>query len=528
MFSKIIHVLSDFNVVANYTFNMKKIKYILLIFTALTLGSCKEYLDINTDPSNPQVAEGYALLPPIFAQMSRGEQFDGRFAGQYSQIWSSTGSSNIWDLHSYAAGSDAGGEKWRSHYFSIGLNVDLIIADAIPKKKWDYIGAVQAIRAWSWQSTTDWHGEMILKQAWEPNRYVFDFDSQEDVYAEVVRLSNEALENLNKTGEGVGTLARGDKAYGGNVDKWKKFVYANLARNANHLSNKSTYAPDKVIEYCDKAMASNADNFNVQNIATSTTDANFFGPLRDNLQIYRQTDFSISLLDGRVFNGVADPRLPLMFTASLDGIYRGLTPGSSDPNTTPTDNPKRVPILWGVQPSLLVGKTPNDITPGKYIYTNKAAFPIITYSEIQFVKAEAAFKKGDKAMALDAYKKAIAAHCDYVGVATAAKNDFLASKAIKQTGADLTLSDIMCQKFISMYGHGNLETWVDLRRYKYDPIVYTGFTLPRSFATENNGKSVQRVRPRFNSEYVWNRVSLDKFGGNDPDYHTKELWFVKP
>ena len=149
MFSKIIHVLSDFNVVANYTFNMKKIKYILLIFTALTLGSCKEYLDINTDPSNPQVAEGYALLPPIFAQMSRGEQFDGRFAGQYSQIWSSTGSSNIWDLHSYAAGSDAGGEKWRSHYFSIGLNVDLIIADAIPKKKWDYIGALRAKLAYT-------------------------------------------------------------------------------------------------------------------------------------------------------------------------------------------------------------------------------------------------------------------------------------------------------------------------------------------------------------------------------------------
>jgi Starch-binding associating with outer membrane len=507
---------------------MKKIKYILLVFTALTFGSCKEYLDINVDPSNPQVAEGYALLPPIFAQMSRGEQFDGRYAGQYAQVWSSTAASNTWDLHSYIAGSDAGGEKWRSHYFSIGLNVDLIIADALPKKKYDYIGAVQAIRAWSWQSTTDWHGEMILKQAWEPNRYVFDFDSQEDVYAEVVRLSTEALDNLNKTGDGVGTLARGDKVYGGNVDKWKKFVYANLARNANHLSNKSTYSPDKVIEYCDKAMASNADNFNVQNLGSSTTDANFFGPLRDNLQVYRQTDFSISLMDGRVFNGVVDPRLPLMFTASLDGVYRGLIPGSSDPNATPIDNPKRVPILWGVQPSLLVGKTPNDITPGKYIYKNNAPFPIITYSEIQFIKAEAAFKKGDKVMALDAYKKAIAAHFDYVGVSAVDKNTFLASKAVKQTGADLTLSDIMCQKFISMYAHGNLETWVDLRRYKYDPIVYTGLTLPRALATENNGKTVQRVRPRYNSEYVWNRASLDKFGGNDPDYHTKELWFVKP
>ncbi len=198
---------------------MKKIKYILLIFTALTFSNCKEYLNINEDPSNPQVAEGYALLPPIFAQMARGEQFDGRYAGQYAQVWSAAAGGNTWDLHSYAPASDASGEKWRSHYFSIGLNVNLIIADALPKQKWDYMGAVQAIRAWSWQSTTDWHGEMILKQAWEPNRYVFDFDSQEDVYAEVVRLSNEALTNLNKTGDGVGTLSRGDKVYGGDTGK---------------------------------------------------------------------------------------------------------------------------------------------------------------------------------------------------------------------------------------------------------------------------------------------------------------------
>ena len=507
---------------------MKKIKYILLILTALAFGSCKDYLNINEDPSNPQVAEGYALLPAIVAQMVRGEQLDGRFAGQYSQVWSSSAGGNTWDLHSYAPGSDAGGEKWRTHYWSIGENIDLIVADAIAKEKWDYVGVAKAIRAWSWQSTTDWHGEMILKQAWEPNRYVFDYDTQEEVYAEVVRLSNEALDNLNKTGGGIGSLIRGDKVYNGSVDKWKKFVYANLARNANHLSNKSTYVPDKVIEYCDKAMASNADNFLAPHRGLSTTDANFYGPLRDNLQSFRQTDFSISLMDGRVFGGVIDPRLPLMFTASTDGVYRGVIPGTSDANSTPIDNPKRVPILWGVTPVALSGKSPVDVTKGKYIYKDDAQFPIFTYAEMQFIKAEAAFRKGDKDKALDAYKKGIAAHCDFAGVMATVKNDFLASKAVKQTGGELTLSDIMCQKFIAMYAHGNMEIWVDMRRYKYDAAIYTGFAVPKVLATENNGKTVQRVRPRYNSEYVWNRAALDKLKGNDPDYHTIEEWFLKP
>jgi hypothetical protein len=103
-------------------------------------------------------------------------------------------------------------------------NIDLIVADGVAKQKWDYVGAAKAIRAWSWQSTSDWHCEMVLKQAFEPNRYVFDYDSQDLIYEEVRRLSQEALDNLNKTGDGVGSLVRGDKVYSGNVDKWKKFV----------------------------------------------------------------------------------------------------------------------------------------------------------------------------------------------------------------------------------------------------------------------------------------------------------------
>jgi hypothetical protein len=58
-------------------------------------------------------------------------------------------------------------------------------------------------------------------------------------------------------------------------------------------------------------------------------------------------------------------------------------------------------------------------------------------------------------------------------------------------------------------------------------LIYPNFSV-RFIATENNGKLAQRVRPRYNSEYVWNRASLDKIKGNDPDYHTIEEWFVKP
>jgi len=45
---------------------------------------------------------------------------------------------------------------------------------------------------------------------------------------------------------------------------------------------------------------------------------------------------------------------------------------------------------------------------------------------------------------------------------------------------------------------------------------------------DNGGKPVQRTRPRYNSEYVWNQAGLAPIGGLDADYHTKELWITQP
>ena len=56
-----------------------------------------------------------------------------------------------------------------------------------------------------------------------------------------------------------------------------------------------------------------------------------------------------------------------------------------------------------------------------------------------------------------------------------------------------------------------------------------GYTPPSTtLFPSNGGKIVQRIRPRFNSEYVWNSAALSKIGGLAPDYHTKPLWITTP
>jgi hypothetical protein len=171
----------------------------------------------------------------------------------------------------------------------------------------------------------------------------------------------------------------------------------------------------------------------------------------------------------------------------------------------------------------------------------------MTATEMAFLRAEAAFRKGDKSAALAAYKDGISKHFDMLmtyystnvpaaDLLTTAKRDaFLADpKVVPTNAADLTLTHIMLQKYIAMWGYGTFETWVDMRRYHYldnDPAtgkqVYRDLVVPTGtdLFQDNNGKLVYRVRPRFNSEYVWNINELKRIGATEIDYHTKEMWF---
>ena len=58
--------------------------------------------------------------------------------------------------------------------------------------------------------------------------------------------------------------------------------------------------------------------------------------------------------------------------------------------------------------------------------------------------------------------------------------------------------------------------------------MYPGFAPPTNLHPDNGGKITYRIRPRYNSEYVWNRDALDKIGGLALDYHTKPMWITQP
>jgi hypothetical protein len=253
---------------------------------------------------------------------------------------------------------------------------------------------------------------------------------------------------------------------------------------------------------------------------------------------YGQSGFIVRLTDGTVLGGPPDPRRLVMLQPSGDGVYRGLTPGSGQSSTT-SASATGVKSLFGTTLGTNTITQASAGTVGKYLFNDKAPFPLLTYSMLQFIKAEAAFFKGDKDLALTAYTAGVNASLDFVRSYTTdaalittyntARALYLANPGvIPATSAALTMNQIQLQKYIALWGWGTIETWTDLRKYDYSGTMFTSFVLPTTFFADNNNKPAYRVRPRYNSEYLWNIDALTAIGGFDADYHTKKLWIQLP
>ena len=224
---------------------------------------------------------------------------------------------------------------------------------------------------------------------------------------------------------------------------------------------------------------------------------------------------------------------------------------------------------------------------GRWIYRDDAPYILMTAAEIKFCLAEAYWKMGNKNGAFDAWKAGVALDMDFTqkyiypgkegkaeggdkitkGVFNPLAQEYLDGAYVAQLPmSEFSLSHIMMQKYVALFPWGGLEAWVDMRKYHYD-IDYTGeypsngngwnatildqkwdtnpdkvykglYLQPAdvqgrksSYNINNEGSPAYRIRPRYNSEYMWNLGSLEKLkpvSGTAEDYHTSIPWFAYP
>ncbi|MBO9657335.1 MAG: SusD/RagB family nutrient-binding outer membrane lipoprotein [Chitinophagaceae bacterium] len=557
---------------------MMKRKIFPIILTAaafsLAVTGCTKRIDeAYANPNADVRVPVEELLPPIVSCMAangagHGPFNDYRFLGRYIQNFAFVNSGDMYDRMSSrliplgSTAADMTASIFRMHYYDIGQNCVNMIKWAEEEKKWDYAGVGKAIQAWSWLTLTDVQGEVILKQAFDPARLTFQYDTQEEVYAHVRNLAHQAIAYLDQTGDGASqaNLAKGDAFfYNGDVNKWKKFAYAVLARSFNHLTKKANYNADSVIKYCDLAITTNADNAMVKFAYVPGGiggTANFFGPIRNNLSgvaegsssAIRQSTYIVNLLTGNnsAFAGITDPRAIYMIRKNENGTFRGVSPNRGQTAITPaTDRPES---FWGVNQTTTANGAPGNDNNCRYVFRNAAPAPVIIASEVLFMKAEAALKKNDKATALAAYREGISQHFDLLTsvynvnippaeVITPASKAAYMNAVVPTSAADMNITKIMLQKYISLFVIGMCEVWTDLRRYGYketDPDtgqqIFRDFVVPsgNDLHPNNLGEPVYRVYPRYNSETIWNIEELKRIGADQDNFHTKKPWFAIP
>ena len=224
---------------------------------------------------------------------------------------------------------------------------------------------------------------------------------------------------------------------------------------------------------------------------------------------------------------------------------------------------------------------------GRWIYRDDAPYILMTCAEIKFCVAETYWKMNNKDAAFTAFKEGIKADMDftakyiYTGTKGSATGGDKITKALFTSMAneykagpyvdglsqsDFSLSHIMMQKWIALYPWGASEAWVDMRKYHYDinysgeypskgngwdntsinqkwdtnpNKVYKGFYLAPAevqgrkgdYNLKNEGSPAYRIRPRYNSEYMWNLGSLKTLkpiSGTADNYHTSIPWFAYP
>ncbi|MBR1882349.1 MAG: SusD/RagB family nutrient-binding outer membrane lipoprotein [Muribaculaceae bacterium] len=679
---------------------MKKYINLLLaaIVVALTMTSCDDYLDVNRNEDAPDYVDAYLYLAGI-QQQYQGLYWDIRAAGPLTQMMGTTSYTNFAN-HYYTAGSDAGGEIWRMVYWNQGMNLENLINQSEEAENWTLAGIGYAMKAYSWDAMTKYHGELPMKQAFVPGLLSHEYDYQEDIYAQVIEWAEKAIELLQKEdATNYGTkISSTDFIYGGNKDRWIKFAYAVIVRNLASLTNKKDFQSkyySKLVEAAGKSFASNADNA-LLSITAGGKDApysgynNWWGTTRGNMtRVYYPHEYAVEIMTGRIpkydengnwiavenqdvanlryeisenqiicdtleETGHFDPR-PLVKFGTKSGRYKvgddipeGYQVGDLlKANETDLNKLKKYVFFagtfTGTSSSFLNNSaidparandanvcsfynTPyatstineNNVGEGRWIYRNNAPYILATYPEILFDLAEAQFKVGDKAAALETWKKAVAADLEFTASFIVEGKPIINGKITRNVPAkydedgnliedaktveidnvtgyegdivnradfntlaaeylagpyvnglslnDFTLSHIMMQKFAHLFPWGALEEWVDQRKYFYDidftgeypeydngwdltavyqkmdsdpTKVYKGFYLAPAqvqgrkgtYNTINNGSPCFRIRPRYNSEYMWNKPSLKDLtpiSGLADNYQCSIPWFAYP
>lgn len=437
---------------------MKKIyRYTLLLALTATLvmqGCSKKYFDeLSTNPNQVSKPTLAALLATSTSKMGLNSYTVAANITPYVQYTANPTANAASDIYETI---DFSG-MWDALYFAMADVNQLKIA-AKEAGSSEYIGVANVILAYNLILVNDLWGDAPFSEAFNPANFTPKYDTQQTIYATTNTLIDEAIVELAKTNATVKLANTSDLIYGASAAteraNWLKLAYALKARLLNKVSKTGSYNAANVLAAVSSSFASNAED---AGMATFALRNNWATVARNNASLTLGGWLSEQLIDhlnGTTY-GVVDPRLKKITDPTVTGTYIGTVNGAGNKgpgnNTVKDENYIAISSPWTGDTSPLF---------------------IVTFAELKFIEAEAAFAT-DKTRSYNAYLAGIAANMDKLQVPAADKAIYLADPNVAVGSAALTKELIFKEKYIATYL--NAESFNDVRRNDYN---YKNFTLP--------------------------------------------------
>jgi len=415
----------------------------LFIVLAVMTGGCKKYLDVNKDPNNPLDVQEDLILAPLETDVSDFVQA-GFTPGQGPIILQYFGqviapnqlNPGFWNYRMFNVDMDG---DWNNFYVVCLNNMKILHDKAMENDKPNYAAIADILSAYTLGTATDFWGDIPYSKAFAGSGdFTPAYDKQEDIYKAVQDLLSEAIALI-----GENDLIKpggADYIYNGTMSQWLKLAYTLKARYFMHLTkapgHTATVQADSALSALTHGMVEDADDFKFP------YEGNAGG---ENPWYYAFGQVSTAVLCSTFVDSLKvrnDPRLPKMAKPSVNGgLYQGRTIGTT------------------------LGMLDDYSYPSDYYAGASAYNYIVSYSEAQFLAAEATLIKSGAAAAEPIYRVAVTNHMKKLGVAQGDIDTYLASRGSLTAGN--ALQRIMEEKSIANFL--NAENFTDWRR--------TGFPL---------------------------------------------------
>ena len=373
---------------------MKKIdrKSITLIiaFTLIAFSCTQDFEEINTNPNAPDKLSNPGLLLPTILRESMDDYFTGSWRrGNVIADYLANQFVSAFDF----TPADA------SEYFLWGFyghmrNVNAMYEIAGDLGNQNYQGIALVIKSFMFQNLTDIYGEIPYSQATQAKENINfpEYDTQEAIYNGILADLETANNMLAPANGGV----TGDILYGGDITKWKKFANSLRLRCLLRISGRKDTSAEIA------AIVGNPNKYPLFEKNSDQAALQYLDELGNEFPRYRASNFASSTRASETmverFKTMNDPRLFVF--------------AQPTPSTAAGNNPEYLGVPNGIaNEDLYNGGQANQSPPGllwaSITWDAELSSPtaaqslLMTYSELQFILAEAAEKgwiSGDPAM----------------------------------------------------------------------------------------------------------------------------------